>query len=820
MSFKDCVEAAVKAGSLTREQAEDLYTRQQDAQARFVLDPQHSAESAARMADELGIERAKQQVRLQKYQAALQAIRNTENAGNILRHPSGATLGLRAVIARDAKHRADWLNVDHAARAIRGQSETSLGEGLSALRTRMAGLQQDKPLLRKVVRELKGEGTGDARAAAFAKAWAKVAEDLRLRFNRSGGAIPRREDWGLPQSHDAVLVGKVEREEWVEFVMERLDIERMTDVETGSAFTPDALRLSLSNVYETIRTNGLSDMAPGAAGGKKLANRRQEARFLVFRDADSWLEYQDRFGSQNLLATMMDHVTQMSREIAMLEVLGPNPNAAYKYLTDVARKAEPDKALARQQNDGIWAIVNGTGDENRSPRLAHVTGAIRNWNVSALLGSASLSAVSDLGFLTVTGRWNGLSATKLLGRYMTMIDPSNEAGRIFATRTGITALSWSDAYSNIGRLSEIGGTGGGALGRVSHAGAKMAELTIRASGLNAMTDAGRRAFAMEFAATLAESVGHTLDEVPGNFGKTLREHGMTAAEWDVLRSTPLAEHEGARFFVVDNLMAREDIPLSQRQAVAGRFQQALSIEMLHAIPEPDALAKFWTTAGGKQSGTIAGEAGRTGLQFKSFPIAVLSTHLNRALYARQLRGGMSGAAYAAHAIVATTLMGLVAAQLKLMKSGKDPRPMDDPKTWAAAFVQGGGAGIYADFLFSDVNRFGGGATSTLSGPTMGLINDTAVLTLGNVQQVIAGEDPEALADLVGFATRYTPGGSLWYARLLLEREIFDQLALMADPSGAQNRFNRAERRARDQGTEHWWRPGETSPDRAPSVGGQ
>ena len=66
MAFADCVEQAVKTGRLTREQAEDLFTRQRDATDRFKLDPQHSAESAARMGEELGLERAQQDVRLRQ----------------------------------------------------------------------------------------------------------------------------------------------------------------------------------------------------------------------------------------------------------------------------------------------------------------------------------------------------------------------------------------------------------------------------------------------------------------------------------------------------------------------------------------------------------------------------------------------------------------------------------------------------------------------------------------------------------------------------------------------------------------------------------
>lgn len=817
MSFRDCVESAVKAGRLSREQAEDLYLRQQDAEARFTLDMQHSPESAERLAQELGIERAKQDVRLRKYQAALQAIRNSENGTRILSYQHGPTLGVRTLLARDSRGAAGWENVETLARGILGQAHAKMAEGISKLRTRWLGFQRDKQLLNNAVREAFGEATGDANAQAFARSWGEAAEALRQRFNRAGGAIPRRADWGLPQVHDAVRVGQVSRAEWVDFITQRLDIERMTDAETGAAFTPDALEIVLQGVYETIRTNGVSDLVPGsAAGGKKLANRRQDARFLVFKDADGWLEYQERFGSDNLFGTMMDHLRGMSRDVALLEVMGPNPTASFRYLQDIARARE-NEPLSRGVNDAVFRLVNGTGDANRSPFAAHFFGAIRSWNVAASLGAAALSAVSDLSFIRATAKWNGLPVAKVMGRYLSQLNPANEADRILATRIGVTAFGWTDAYSNVGRFAELEGVGGGRLARVSHVGSRFAETVLRASGLNAMTDAGRRAFAMEFSANIAENFGRPLKEIEGPLRQAL-EKRLTPEDWDALRTTKTIDHKGAQFFAVDRLMAREDLPLSRREDLARKVQGLINEELLYAVPEPDALAKVITTGGGAQRGTIMGEVSRTALQFKSFPIAVLSLHMQRMLHARAARGGAQAAAYAANVIIGTTVLGMLALQLKLIARGKDPRDMDDPKAWAAAFAQGGGAGIFGDFLFSDANRFGQGITSTLLGPTAGMVDAAWKTSWGNVQEAMKGEDTDLAADVVGFASRYTPGGSLWYTRLVLEREIFDQLAIAADPSGARKRFNRAERKARDQGTGYWWRPGDTAPERAPEIG--
>lgn len=67
-----------------------------------------------------------------------------------------------------------------------------------------------------------------------------------------------------------------------------------------------------------------------------------------------------------------------------------------------------------------------------------------------------------------------------------------------------------------------------------------------------------------------------------------------------------------------------------------------------------------------------------------------------------------------------------------------------------------------DFLFSDVNRFGGGIGNTLLGPVLGIQLDQATrLTVGNLQELIKeGEARGAGRKLIRFAQLMTPGRSL------------------------------------------------------------
>jgi len=132
-------------------------------------------------------------------------------------------------------------------------------------------------------------------------------------------------------------------------------------------------------------------------------------------------------------------------------------------------------------------------------------------------------------------------------------------------------------------------------------------------------------------------------------------------------------------------------------------------------------------------------------------------------------------------------------------------------------LQGGGLGIYGDFMFGNVNRFGGGLAETVAGPVVGFASDLQKLTVGNIMQTVQGKDTNAASEFISFAGRYTPGSSLWYSRLALERLVLDQAKLWADPK-AKSKFRRTEKRYNKQyGQKFWWSAGDTLPSRSPDL---
>ncbi len=796
-----CIAEAVSAGRMSVERGQEWSKRIDDHEQMLNMSGEISPELARTRAEQAVFEAKRAEVALQRRQKALQTIAVHRMVEQVQRHPDGVGAGVMSLLVKDMGGRAGYSNVDNRAKAILAQFQAKFSDVMNRYRTKAGGLVQDREGLRNMVKEIFGTSSGDANAKAAAQVWGEVAEMARQRFNKAGGAIPRREDWGMPQYHDPIRVQKVAKQEWIDEIIPMLDRQKMTDA-AGNPLSDIELRIMLDHAYDTISTNGLVDMMPGRIGGTKLANQHRDHRVLNFKDADAWLAYHDKYGHADIYTTLNDHITGMAHDISKLEIMGPNPEASFRYMRDLARK-EGLEGVQMRMLESVWDTVSGKANAAESVHFADFMQSVRHVLVSAKLGAAFLSSISDLGFLRQTAAFNGIPAAKVLKRQLSLMNPANAEDRLMAVKMNLTAEAWTTRALAANRFTEVTG---------ANFSAKMADFTMRASLLSAWTDAGRKAFGMEFQGLLAEQVGKTLDELPDALKTGFQRYGISAEEWDILRATDLLEHKGAQFFSPENLMARQDLDEGARTKLATKIQEMILTETDYAVPTPDARVRAITTAGAKR-GTIVGELARSGFMFKSFPITVITTHLYRGALQN---GAKNKGAYLASIVASTTLLGAVALQMKELSRGKDPRSMDDPKFWASAFVQGGGAGIYGDFLFSDVNRFGGSLLKTTAGPLAQLaLEDIPKITLGNVQEFVRGEDTNLAADLVQFSRSYTPGGSLWYTRLAFEREVLDQLQLMADPK-ARTKFRRIQRkRRRDYGQDYWWRPGAATPRRAP-----
>lgn len=801
-SFKECLTRQTIAEQLK----DDLFDRVDSKADEIAADGSISPEAARKMAEEAALKSKAGEIALRKRQEGLKILRLQEAIQNASAHPDGMQAGVISLLVKDTNGNATYSNIDNRSNTVIGQLHAKFADAMDQYRTKGAGLMQDTEGMRDMVRELMGTDTGNASAKAHAKSWLDAAETARVRFNRAGGAIAKREDWGLPQFHDANLVNKVSKEEWIEYITPMLDRSKMTN-NVGHPMTDMEYRLMMEKAYDDIATDGLSSMVPGRQGGTKLANRRQDHRVLHFKDGEAWLEYHDKFGHTDIYTTLLDHLESMANDIAKLEIMGPNPEFTYRYLKDMVRKDQGiDGKKIIDVMDSIWNTVSGKSQATESVVMADIMTATRNYVVAAKLGGAFLSSLSDIAYQRMASRYMGMPAGASLKRAISLMNPANAEDRLFAVKLELMADAWKARGLAANRFTEVTGAG---------TSAKFSDFVMKASLLSPWTDAGRKGFGMEFSSFIADHTGKKLSDLSMELQRGFKRYGIDEADWDLMRSTELLDFKGVKFFSPTEIMKRTDLNESQKISLATKYKEMVLTETDFAVPTPDARIRAIATGGGLKRGTIMGELSRSAMMFKSFPMTVIATHLYRGATQKGLQNKME---YLAYLTISTTIFGALALQAKEIAKGKDPRDMSDPKFWGAAYLQGGGSGIYGDFLNSSANRYGGGLLGTMAGPLIGagidFIEDNATK---NIVSSVAGKDTNISADMINFLRRNTPGGSLWYTRMIFERTLLDQIQKEVDPKAHRKFRKQIRKKQKDYKQDFWWRPGSAMPNRMPNL---
>lgn len=823
MSLGVCIPDLIARGKIPEKHAaavralyDDLLPQYEGRMGREAAEAM--ATDAALTAFEKGIKQTRREelAQMRRQDAILHDARHRYRGADPDKPVSGEAMA--AVLAWDRK--APYANVEYRQSVIKKFALGDLYDLLDRHRANLLGQVRHQSDLIDVVRELFGAKTDNLNAREIAESWREVSESLRKRFNAAGGAIGNRDDWGLPQSHDPSRVGSVTPDAWIGEVRGMLDRSKMLDDRTGLPLNDAEVDRLLRDVYENIVSEGWVGRQPGAGGSKMLANRRAEQRVLHFADADAWLAYNAKFGRATPWDAMMAHVEGMSRDIAQLEILGPNPGATIRWMKDVVTQDAMTKGTQRQKDqarkanitiDRLWGVLTGNADMVESRGLALMGSTLRSWQAATKLGGAVITAFSDVGTAALTRRFNGLSTMTQLPDMLRQMNPADDAARVTARRAGIIGDELMGRAAAVGRVQLDELTGGrlsasyeGVRGRarqgaeIANEGVRrLADGVLRVSGLNGWTQAGREAMAKEFAATFAEQAGTAWGELNPAFRGFFERYGLGERQWDAIRATS-PDSSGGYPAIWPKMI--ED------QGIGQRLMEGMLTEIDFAVPTGGLRQR--AIVSGRARGSLMGELIRTGFQFKMFPVTVLTMHGMRAL---DQNGPWNMAKYAVGFLAATTLMGAMSYQVASIAKGQDPASMVNedgtPRSdfWWKAMLKGGGLGVFGDVINSSTNEYGQDVGDLTAGPGFGTIQSVADLAWG--KKVIGADGEEQrIRDYAKFLKRETPGGSIWYLRAGWERVVIDTLGELQDENYA-DAYARMDRRARENGTAYFAPPG-------------
>jgi len=820
----DCFAAANSASreKLTKDEIEAAFQR--------VFDYRESLKAAGNITDmadklrtfaEKEAERTKIAGALQRRHAALNILVRDRLDQAIAAHIKAGLSPKKAVLAimegtskgiEGGRNSVGALNLAYEAKYLGGMFAE-----LQANRPHLIDALRDPKMDADVMREmaeLKEGGkpgiTGNKDAQYAAKLFATYAELSRTDLNRLGASIGKLDGWSGAQVHDDAKMIAAGKDAWMAFILPKLDVARTFPEAASAKDIEDAL----SGIYDTIISGLPNKPTPRETGQRvnpaNLAKSLGKSRVLHFRDADAALAYREQFGYGNTVSGIVSHLRNASRMAANMDALGPNPEVMLASVVEgmkrkikedpkmaPAEKAKRLKGLETDAGPIRQAVDIATGLNSRPVNVtaAKIGADIRAIQSMAKLGAAVFSSFSDTVTAGAASQFRGSGFFK---GFAAQLDGLRH-GRSNAELNEIAFLLGEGFDGIQGHIVSPAAAVDGPVGRL----AGLQETFFRWSRLTWWTDVQRASAARMIAAEMGMRAKTAFADLPPAYSHVLGLHGIDAPKWEAIRKATFREVNGTAYVTPDRIRdlpdealaglgnvdkARRDLEMAVRRFVAD--------ETSYGVIETDARSRRTMTQG-LRPGTVAGEGIRFLGQFKGFPIAFTQRVGGRAISGFRKGAGLNQAAHIGTLLAGLTMAGYASMTMKDMLKGYwPPRDPSDPKTWGAAFVQGGAAGIYGDFLFGRVNRFGGGLTETAIGPTFGAAFDLGNLLLKARDASLSSDEEVKLAGYINFATQNTPFVNLFYVRPALDFLFLNSLREVASP-GFQRRQN--SRRMKDYG---------------------
>lgn len=838
MSIKDCLNSAAAQGAISKAEADDLARQFDD----------HLAAARATMGDALAMAEAKT--------ALEKALR--DNAMEIERRAAlteAAQMRLKARFMAEADfYTAAKAVLSHFGfrngSSVRGATEGILGalhgqlsDVMTTFRRKgVLGKRQNMAVMPDVVKALHGEVVANPVAVALGKSIGDVIEDLRLRFNAAGGNMPKLDGFGLPHSHDNAKVKAMGRIGWKDAIRPRLERSKIIDKYTGWPISKANLEKALDHAYDQIVSDSAAWLTPsnGPMGLGAISSRRQDSRFLVFKSGQDWLDYHQQFGKGDVVQAMFNHVNGMARDIAAMELLGPNPDAMVEWMRQVVQREMGQKRAGHGNKAGKVALMDGAQSEARAASAyldwlwhslrgngtvvggaASFTASVKNFTSSAVLGATGILAAATDPFIARAARkLAGLPFAKSMPG---MIDMLKTQSRDEIVRSGVI---W-DEYLHV--MSDELRFAGPALG--ADWTKWLADRTMMLNGLKPLTTGRKLVEARAWQAHIADlaRAGTAFDALDPRFRRTLDGFGVTAEDWAIWSQgidaagfvTPMEiARQGGAVQYLAQATPEEAKALAHRRA-AEKLAEITASWSERSVPTGTPNARAVVSAG-QQRGTLPGELLDYFLQFKSFGLSFTALQME-ALAEMGARGPNAslrqGAGYLASLVVPLSLGAAAYIQIKTLIDGKDPEEMD-AAFWSKAVLTGGGFGLFGDFIKVTENRFGQSMIESLAGPGLAYLGDSFNLVWAMVLQ------PDARAsEGRQYLQRWTPVASSHPAtRLAWNRVVLDNLSWATDPK-AHKAFKRQIGKAKKDGHPFWLPPGGLTPGarnlparRAPNLG--
>lgn len=687
-----------------------------------------------------------------------------------------------------------------------------------------AVLKRTKALDLDVARELwrlndpaSGAATGNRVAEAAAKLIHRSQEAARNLQNQAGAWINKADHYIVRQSHDMEKVrGDYSRkgpnsafQRWYDAILPKLDPKTFAHLD-DPADIPEFLEKVWLNLAAGLHDTANPEVLKGYSGPGNLAKQLSAERVLHFKSADDWFAYNQQFGKGAVIDTAAIGLTKAARNVALMRTFGTNPEAMYQgWITRMLSKARDEAdgatldALRKYQrrNENILHVIDGSADIPQDMTLAKIGAITRAVQTMTKLGGVVLSSIPDLAVNAASLRHMGVPLFHAYAGQIVGLLPRSAEGRLIADRllVGVDGLMANVMHKFHGE--------DGALGVASSLVDKYHKLSL----LTWWTDSLKQTAGMMISNRLAEDAGKAFGALDPLMQRTLQRHGIDAAEWDLARQMTMEAADGRNYMLpagvadLDDALFASAMHKSQLQT---KLSTLIADQVREGLTEPNANIRAMMT-GGMARGSLGGEAMRIWLQFKTYPVTFYQRTMAReGLALGDFDRSAASLFGAGHLVAMTGLLGYLSFTLKDFAAGKLPREPEDAKGYGKlvmrAMTQGGGLGIYGDFLFGEANRLGGGWLSSLAGPTGGTLSAVGDLYGSLRDGALKGDVGKLGAQSVQFAKQHVIPNLFW-TKAAADQLIWYRLQEAMNP-GYLARYEARVRRENSQDFVPWLAP--------------
>lgn len=794
-SYRHCFESASAAAGrdLSDTELEKFFERAQGRISRYMREGATPRDAAQRAGQELG-----QEVKL----AA--AIQRRSDKLNLLARKG---LQAREIPEREADSVMAAVTGIEKQGNVRGAADSADALGQARVNDTLGGMTKelsDAGLLDVIMKgnrsfdrdfanelgrledPMWGEVTGNKFAAQAAKIINKWQDSVRIAQNDAGAWIGKEDHYITRQSHDAEKIRSAPFAAWRDFIAPKLDERTFQDLDTAAE--RDQYLHSVYNALGSGVHEGStgSDWLGGFKGPSNLAKKASQERKLHFKSADDWFDYDQKFGHSAVRSSVFKGIEHGARNAGIMSMLGTNPEAMLNGWVDrLATKARDrgdlEQAAKIQRESGKYsgildyAMRKGAGTE--VPTFTKVMATMRSIQDFKLGGF--LSYISDIQTIASAARHSGIGLFESYGNQIAGLLPKG------ADRAG-AAMELGQGFDHftsgvVSRMRSYDGTIRGKL-------ASAASTFEKWNGVKWWVDHQKSAFGTMLSSNLARNAGKEFEEMPKLFQTTLRRYSIEKPEWDVIRQMKSRVVGSQEYvFPADAIHLTDEqvkglgaaSPDQARMGLKDKLSTYISSEVRTGMSEPTAGISR-AMMGDKAPATVKSELFRSILQFKTFPM----THVMRSVTRELFRDGVDAPGIA-KLIAGTSLLGYASYALKSGFRAQVPAGLDSGKGILEGMAQGGGLGLYGDFLFGQTSRFGGGPLEEALGPTFSSAAQLVKMFADDREDLEsgkAGKLPGKLAaQTLDLAKANTPGINLFYARAALDYGVLYSLQELLNP---------------------------------------